>query len=377
MVTSTGAARAARGAPPAARRVLVYRLGSLGDTAVALPVFHLIERAFPGAERRVLTNVPVADVAAPLQSVLWPGFAESCIAYPVGLRAPGELRALAGKIRVWRPDVLVYALEPRGMLRTLRDAIYFRSCSVRGIVGLPLGRAARPAGPDGDGLWESEGARLARALASLGDARRDDPASWAFGFTSAERAAAHQSLSGWAGAAGFVAFGIGTKLAEKDWGDARWAATLDRIGRPDLGLALVGAAADAKRAAKAAARWPGPVLNLCGRLAPRESGLVIAAARLYLGPDSGPMHFAAAVGTPAVAVFSTHRPPGVWFPHGAQHRVFYPGLAWSGGMPVARRAAAGERTIADIPPDAVAAACYALLAAAPQSAGQDRIEAAA
>jgi hypothetical protein len=28
-------------------RVLIYRLGSLGDTIVALPALHVVERAFP------------------------------------------------------------------------------------------------------------------------------------------------------------------------------------------------------------------------------------------------------------------------------------------------------------------------------------------
>ena len=37
---------------PAAERVLIYRLGSLGDTLVALPALHLTARAFPSAERR-------------------------------------------------------------------------------------------------------------------------------------------------------------------------------------------------------------------------------------------------------------------------------------------------------------------------------------
>jgi hypothetical protein len=40
------------------RRVLIFRLGSLGDTIVALPAFHLIARAFPDAERIVLTDEP-------------------------------------------------------------------------------------------------------------------------------------------------------------------------------------------------------------------------------------------------------------------------------------------------------------------------------
>ena len=41
------------------RRVLIYRMGSLGDTVVALPALHLVDRAFPLAERRMLTNFPV------------------------------------------------------------------------------------------------------------------------------------------------------------------------------------------------------------------------------------------------------------------------------------------------------------------------------
>src|SRR6185437_8559669 len=52
------------------RRVLVYRLGSLGDTLIALPSFHLIARAFPHAERRLLTNLPVASKAPPAAAVL-------------------------------------------------------------------------------------------------------------------------------------------------------------------------------------------------------------------------------------------------------------------------------------------------------------------
>ena len=48
------------------RKVLIYRLGSLGDTVVALPSLHLIARAFPDAERRVLTNFPVSGKEAPI-----------------------------------------------------------------------------------------------------------------------------------------------------------------------------------------------------------------------------------------------------------------------------------------------------------------------
>ena len=53
------------------RKVLIYRLGSLGDTVVALPCFHLIERTFPGAERVLLTNFPV-HAKAPENTLTFP-----------------------------------------------------------------------------------------------------------------------------------------------------------------------------------------------------------------------------------------------------------------------------------------------------------------
>jgi lipopolysaccharide heptosyltransferase III len=64
-------------------------------------------------------------------------------------------------------------------------------------------------------------------------------------------------------------------------------------------------------------------VNLCGKLSPRESAAVLARAKLFLGHDSGPMHLAAAVGIPCVAVFSARNRPRMWFPWGSQHEVIY------------------------------------------------------
>ncbi len=63
----------------------------------------------------------------------------------------------------------------------------------------------------------------------------------------------------------------------------------------------------------------GPI-NLVGRLGLKELGALIARARLFFGMDSAPMHLAAAVNTPAVALFG---PSGVfnWGPWGEDHLV--------------------------------------------------------
>jgi heptosyltransferase-3 len=61
-------------------------------------------------------------------------------------------------------------------------------------------------------------------------------------------------------------------------------------------------------------------INLAGRLSLKELGALINQARLFFGMDSAPMHLAAAVNTPAVALFG---PSGVfnWGPWGEGHLV--------------------------------------------------------
>ena len=114
-------------------------------------------------------------------------------------------------------------------------------------------------------------------------------------------------------------------MQAKDWGVENWRTLLESLQRryPTHGLVLIGAAEDRSGAAAAASDWRGPQVNLCGELTPRETAAVLARAQLFLGPDSGPMHLAAAVGTPAVIAFSARGLPGVWFPVGTSHQVVY------------------------------------------------------
>lgn len=81
-------------------KLLIYRMGSLGDTAVALPVFNLLARVYRDAERRVLTNMPVNSDAAPIEAVLGDsGLVQGYFSYPLGTRKPAQLLDLCRKIR--------------------------------------------------------------------------------------------------------------------------------------------------------------------------------------------------------------------------------------------------------------------------------------
>jgi heptosyltransferase III len=311
---------------PSVKKVLIYRLGSLGDTTVALPCFHLIERSFPNAERVLLTNFPIHAKAPASAAVLGDsGLVHSYMRYTVGTRNPRELLQLASEIRRFKPEVLVYLMPVRPLPAVRRDKWFFRlAAGVKHIIGLPgpaeLARVQDPM----TGLYESEASRLARTVLALGDAATGDLANWNLRLTADEREIARNSLEGLAGKP-LIVCGPGTKMQAKDWGQENWRALLGRlsISYPGYGLALIGAREDAEVSDVAARDWAGPGVNLCGKLSPRQTAAVFEHAAVFLGPDSGPMHLAACAGVPCVIAFSARGLPGVWYPAGSRHRIIY------------------------------------------------------
>jgi heptosyltransferase III len=313
------------------KRVLIYRLGSLGDTLIALPALHLVARAFPDAERRMLTNFPVNVKAPPAAAILEnTNLVHGYFRYAAGTRSPRELISLWWQLLRWRPEVLVYMGASRGVESAHRDARFFRLCGISRLIGVPLTEDMQQnRWEESEQALEPEGARLARNLADLGDADLGASDSWNLHLTSAEHAKASEVLRGIASHP-LIAVSVGTKRQSKDWGRENWRVLVAAVAHsyPSCALALLGSAEEGEASEYAAEGWrqvpaSSPVINLCGQLTPRESAAVLTHARIFVGHDSGPMHLAAAVQTPCVAIFSARNKPRAWFPYGKQHRVLY------------------------------------------------------
>jgi ADP-heptose:LPS heptosyltransferase len=307
------------------RKVLIYRLGSLGDTVVALPCFHLIARNFPEAERVLLTNFPVHAKAAASAAVLGDsGLIHGTMRYTVGTRRIGELVRLAREIRRFRPEVLIYLMPLRPWNNVRRDRIFFRLAGVRRIVGLPREQDLKRRYDAATGLYEAEAERLAHAIAELGNAHAEELANWDLRLSAAEKGAAAQVLAPMQGMRLMVC-APGCKMQANDWEKDRWRALLGRLYRryPSYGLVMSGGKEDVGLCEYAMQDWAGEKLNLAGWTGPRESAAVYAQAEVFLGPDSGPKHLAACMGVPCVCAFGARNLPGVWFPPGTRNQIVH------------------------------------------------------
>jgi len=313
---------------PSQKRVVVYRIGSLGDTLVALPAFHLVRQVFPQAHITLLTNVPVNAKAAPMSVILQnTNLHDDTLSYPTSLREASKILALRKTLRAGRYDCLVYLTEPKGgFLTSIRDYLFFRLCGIRKIIGIPFSRRThRPIPVPGSELFMSETGRVLECLRKLGSVDVADPKWWDLRLTPAEISEAEMVLHHHAITGRFLAASVGTKIQPNDWEEHNWKHLTERLAAefPDLPLVLFGANEERDRCDRLMEIWKGPKANLCGVTSPRVSAAILRSAAVMVCHDSGPMHLAATMGVPCVAIFSARNPPGVWYPRGNNHTVLY------------------------------------------------------
>jgi 3-deoxy-D-manno-octulosonic-acid transferase/heptosyltransferase-1 len=117
----------------------------------------------------------------------------------------------------------------------------------------------------------------------------------------------------------FVAFNPVAFWETKLWEDQKFAELGDRL-RAELGVGIVLTGGEAGPLERIRGRMRTEAVNLGGRTTLRELACLYRKAALLVTTDSGPMHLAAAMGTPVVALFGPTDPARTG-PYGPGHRV--------------------------------------------------------
>jgi heptosyltransferase-3 len=120
--------------------------------------------------------------------------------------------------------------------------------------------------------------------------------------------------------AGFVHMHPASRWTFKCWPAERNAQLIDRLAAEGHAVVLTAAPDESGFVADILARVASKPVNLAGQLCLKELGALTARARLFIGVDSMPMHLAAAMGTPTVALFGPSN-ENEWGPWNVEQRI--------------------------------------------------------
>ncbi len=343
------------------KRLLLIKPSALGDVALAAATAWALKARWHDLHLTWLVNTQFEPLVKPISCVDGTiGFERSRLQ---GLLAPlsgrGELKSFVRTLKNGHFDAV---LDLQGL---------FRSGLFGWLSGAPLRVGERTAR---EGAWlfytyrvtvpeqpvhaRDRYSALARELGCAAPTRQD------LDVTGTERADVRRLLN----EAGFadgtlVAVCPGARWESKVYPPQKFAAVLDRLAQ-DAGIAqpvLVGSRdMDSLCAGIVSACTRAKPVNLCGKTSLRELAALLDVSSLLLTCDSGPMHIAAAQGTPVCAVLGPTDPRRTG-PYGQQANVV------SGDcelMPCLKRRCPGmgNKCMRDLSPQRVAEKALALLA---------------
>lgn len=329
------------------QRLLIYRMGHLGDSLATLPALWVLREHFPRARITLLSDLDATGQRVAMRDTLaGAGLIDDFIGYPRSithfnwLEKATKLGRLLIRLRRQKFDALAYLVPTRrpAALRR-RDLRFFRLTGIRQIYGergfieLPTkqpGQALPAIAPEADLLLDRLRASGLPAP-SAAEGRMD------LNLNKDDQAAVDHWLStqGSDGGRRWIGVGPSSKMPAKIWPEERYAQVLEQlVARFDVWPVIFGGPADTPTGERLLARL-GRGYNAAGALSIRASAAALGRAALYLGNDTGTMHLAAAAGTQCVALFSARDLPGLWHPYGPGHRVFRSQIECEGCMLIA------------------------------------------
>ncbi len=311
--------------------ILVFRIGSLGDTLVSLPSFWAIRENFPGAKITLLCDKQVGRKYVLAADVLrGSGTVDDFLIYPAKDGRLSQLTAMIGlmwKLRRRRFRILIYlAPSLRDPQQIERDRRFFRLAGIRRLIGMGGFQPRLKRAPDHSlATLSYEADLLLRRLAS--DGLRVPPPGHGrmdLGIGQVEQEEVDRWLARLPSSEGrnWIAVAPGSKMPAKIWPVERYAQVVKQlIEAYDVWPVVVGGTEDREVGNQLLATW-GRGYIAAGELGLRASAAAISRCRLYVGNDTVAMHLATAVGVPCVAIFSSRAQPGLWYPYGTGHHVF-------------------------------------------------------
>lgn len=314
--------------------ILIVKMSALGDVVHTMPALTALRRAYPSA----YISWVVEPAAAPLilghpaldRVLVWPrhDFAGALRSGRL-IRALGMVYRFIRELRSVRYNMV---FDFQGLLKSSAWVV-----AAKGDRKIGFGRGMHRS--EGSYLFLNERVRavsmeihaLDRGLMLL-EAAGIPPASLVYDLpvtTEARRRARHiLQEAGIHPGEPYVAIHPMPRWPTKQWFPDRFAAVADALLEQGFKVVFTGAWDDAHCLDEIFISLRREPVRLDGKLDLKSLSAVFEQARLLVSTDTGPMHIAAAMDTPVVAVFGPTAPNRTG-PYGSRHRVVRSGIACS------------------------------------------------
>lgn len=298
-----------------ARRICLIKPSALGDVVQALPILAAVRRRFPAAKISWVVNSAYAPLLRPIRQL------DEVIAFDRGMGRRGlwqgalSFARFLGSLRDRQFDLVI---DLQGLLRT--GLMTWRSGAAH-----RLGLASAREGAhlaytylvNDLPILQPAVTRYWQVAAALGVGHA--PIEYPLDLSSTEQGWAAEQLA--ALPRPWLLLCPGSQWQTKRWPAPKFAQAANKVVAPVGGSAIIlGGPGEEEVAAECAKHLRLPYRNLCGRTDLRQLAALCRAGDVLLTNDSGPMHLAAAVGTPTVSLFTCTAPERA-APLGDDHRV--------------------------------------------------------
>lgn len=281
------------------KNILIIKLSAIGDVIHALPVAHALRQCYPQSRITWIVEKPAYDLLTNNPNI-----------DEIMIFEKAKYKSFSGLIRhgcelaeVLRSKKFDLAIDLQGLFKSA--AISWLSgargrlvyCNARELSDR-IGK--RVCGDFSDGHIVDRYLDVVRYLG--GDIQQPE---FTIHITDEEAKLSH-SIAAKAGldlAQAYVVLAPGTNWPNKCWPLPHFSSLANKLTTLGLIPVIVGGPGDQHLAAEISDRTNIPPVDLTGKTSLKQLAYIIQQARAFVGGDTGPMHLAAALRTPTVALF--------------------------------------------------------------------------
>lgn len=285
-----------------------------------------LRKRFPNSRITLLTNKSETNAPDAEKILAGNDFLDEVITYETSrVRNVRYLFELIRSLRVKSFDAVVYlSLSATTKRRLFRDYVIFKLFISRNTFGFSYPEPITPSKEHCADfpIYQNETDRLLSAIAAIGIDTQE--IAYRLPICDADRQFVEDLwiINDINLASNVIAISPASKFQSKTWSLDRFIEVIDYLcDNYNAKIVLIGGASELDAGKYITAKSKKPIVNLISKTNFMQSAVALSKCRLFVANDCGPVHLAAAVGTPVIGIYASVHYPGAWHPWGNIHTV--------------------------------------------------------